>query len=109
MKMGNKCGSCVHYTGAGDWDLCCIISERRLCYAKDDACEKYSENPIKHRYYIVMDGQVIATHNDQIGIHPVYAIRLMGEDLSERMEKANKEYWTDALTEVTEDKGNEMA
>ena len=95
-----KCGTCQHFIGAGDWDLCCMISERRLCYKNDDACEKYEENPIKHRYYVVMDGQVIAMHNDKVGIHPVYAISLMGQDLSERMEKSNKKYWPEQLEEV---------
>jgi len=47
-----------------------------------------------------MDGQVIAIHNDKVGIHPVYAIHLMGNDLSERMEKIDKEYWTEQLEEV---------
>lgn len=96
----NKCGTCKHYTGAGDWDLCCMKSKRRLCYRNDDACEEWEENPIKHRYYIVMDNQVIVRHEDKVGIHPVYAIKLMAEDLSEMIEKTNKEYWTDALEEV---------
>lgn len=73
---------------------------RRLTYGYDDACEKYESNPIKHQYCVVMDGQVIATHYDTVGIHPVYAISLMGKDLSERMEKAEKDKWTDALEEA---------
>ena len=100
----DKCGTCQHYIGAGDWDLCCEKNVRRLTYGYDDACEQYEPNPIKHRYWVVMDNQVIATHFDKTGIHPVYAIKLMADDLSERMEKANKEYWTDALEEVK--KGN---
>ena len=96
----DKCGTCIHYTGAGDWDLCCMKSMRRLTYGYYDACEKYEPNPIKHRYYVVMDGQVIAMHNDKIGIHPVYAISLMGQELSEMMEKADKEEWIDALNEA---------
>lgn len=98
-----KCGTCKHYTGAGDWDLCCNKSMRRLCYSRDDACEKYEENPIKHRYYIVMDNQVIVRHEDKVGIHPVYAIKLMAEDLAEKLEQKDKEYWTDALEEVKKD------
>ena len=96
----DKCGTCKHYIGAGDWDLCCGINMRRLTYGYDDACEKYESNPIKHRYWVAMDGQVIAIHNDTVGIHPVYAISLMGQELSERMEKANKENWPDALAEA---------
>ena len=80
--------------------MCCTKSIRRLTYEYYDACEQYEQNPIKHRYYVVMDGQVIAIHNDKVGIHPVYAIHLMGNDLSERMEKIDKEYWTEQLEEV---------
>ena len=83
----NKCGTCKHFTGAGDLDLCCMKSVRRLCYRDYEACEQYEENPIKHRYYVVMDGQVIQTLEDKDGIHPVYAITLMAQALSERMEK----------------------
>ena len=104
----SKCGTCKHYTRAGDWDLCCMKSKRRLCYDKDDACEEYEENPIKHMYYVVMDGQVIAHHNDKVGIHPAYAISLMGQDLSERMQEKNKEYWTDALNDVIHDRKGEQ-
>ena len=99
MKM-NKCGTCKHYTGAGDFDLCCMKSKRRLCYRNDDACEEWEENQIKHTYYVVMDGQVITTLSDRKGIHPVYAISLMGQALSEMMEKAEKETWPEALEEV---------
>ena len=99
----NKCGTCKHYTGAGDFDLCCMKSKRRLCYRNDDACEEWEENPIKHTYYVVMDGHVIAIHRDRIGIHPVYAISLMGKELSERMEKAEKDTWSEALDEAKKD------
>ena len=98
----NTCGTCKHFTGAGDFDLCCMKDMRRLCYRHYEACEAWEENPIKHTYYVVMDGQVVATHKDRIGIHPVYAISLMGQDLSERIEKANKEYWIDAIKEITD-------
>lgn len=96
----NKCGTCKHYTGAGDYDLCCMKSKRRLCYRDNDACEEWEENPVKHQYWIVMDGQVIAKHIDRVGIHPVYAIHLMGQELSERMQEIDKEYWPEKLEEV---------
>lgn len=80
--------------------MCCTIGMRRLCHKNDDACEKHEENPIKHRYYVVMDGEVIAIHNDTVGIHPVYAMKLMADDLSERMEKIEKESWTEQLKEA---------
>lgn len=67
--------------------MCCMKSMRRFCYKDYDACEEYEENPIKHRYYIVMDSQVICHYEDKIGIHPVYAIHLMGNDLSEKWKK----------------------
>lgn len=34
------CGECKYFCNAGDFDLCCAINERRLCYANDEACEK---------------------------------------------------------------------
>lgn len=80
--------------------MCCMKSKRRLCYRNDDACEEWEENQIKHRYYIVMDNQVICHFEDKVGIHPVYAIHLMGNDLSEKMEKIDKEYWSEQLEEV---------
>ena len=99
----NKCGTCKHFTGAGDFDLCCMIDQRRLCYKHYDACEKYEENPIKHRYYVAMDNEVICRLNDIVGIHPVYAIKLMAADLSERMEKVEKDTWPEALKEARKD------
>lgn len=52
----NKCGTCEHYIGGGDWDLCCTIKhptskEREkgatfifghLCYEDTNACDMYS-------------------------------------------------------------------
>lgn len=37
------CGVCRNYTGAGDWDLCCMANEKRLCYKNTDAigCKSY--------------------------------------------------------------------
>ena len=40
------CGSCEHFIGAGDWDLCCDIKHEGypcgfLCYEYTDACEYY--------------------------------------------------------------------
>lgn len=96
----NKCGTCKYFTGAGDWDLCCMKDKRRLCYEYYDACDEFEEKPVKHTYHVAMDGHVIARYNDKAGIHPVYAISLMGQELSERMEKADKENWTDALNEA---------
>lgn len=100
--MEKKCGNCKHFTGAGDFDLCCMKGKRRLCYKNYDACEEWEENPVKHVYYVVMDGEVIAIHRDTVGIHPAYAISLMGQELSEKMQNSEKEYWTDALAEVKE-------
>ena len=47
-----------------------------------------------------MDGHVITTLSDREGIHPVYAISLMGQGLSEMIEKADKETWHEALEEI---------
>ena len=87
MQNVDKCGTCKHFTNAGDYDLCCGISMRRLCYKDDDACEKWESNPVKHLYYVVRDGEVIQMLKDTEGIHPVYAISLMAQYLSERMQK----------------------
>lgn len=49
------CGKCTHYTGAGDWNLCCDIEhptpkERdqgldfywgHLCYEDTEACDMF--------------------------------------------------------------------
>ena len=86
-----KCGTCKYFTYAGDWDLCCTKSMRRLCYKNDDACESWEEAEIKHTYWAVMDNEVIAIYKDHEGIHPVYAIKLMADDLADRMQKAAKE------------------
>lgn len=51
----NKCGTCRHYTGCGDWNLCCTIQHPtpkekemgmtflfgHLCYEDMDACDMY--------------------------------------------------------------------
>lgn len=83
----HKCGTCKHFTYAGDWDLCCMKSKRRLCYKNDDACEEWEEAEIKHTYWVVRDNEVIAIYKDHEGIHPVAAITDMARELSERMEK----------------------
>ena len=51
----NKCGTCEHYIGGGDWNLCCTIKHPtpkeqengmtfifgHLCYKNTDACDMY--------------------------------------------------------------------
>ena len=51
----NKCGTCKHYIGGGDWNLCCTIKHPtpkeqengmtfifgHLCYKNTDACDVY--------------------------------------------------------------------
>lgn len=41
-----KCGTCKHYIGGGDWNLCCT---RRydLCYEDTDACGIYERDDRK--------------------------------------------------------------
>lgn len=41
-----NCGSCGHYIGGGDWNLCCDIPHKDypcgfLCYEDTKACEHY--------------------------------------------------------------------
>ena len=47
--MEKQCGSCKHFCDAGDWDLCCVINERRLCYRNYEACDKYEYSEEKVR------------------------------------------------------------
>ena len=51
----DKCGTCKHYIGCGDWNLCCDIPHPtlkekemgmtflfgHLCYEDTDACDMY--------------------------------------------------------------------
>lgn len=75
--MERKCGTCKSFTGAGDFDLCCLRGIKRLCYKNTDACEKWEESPIKHRYIITRDNEVIMAFNDLEGMHPVSALAAM--------------------------------
>lgn len=45
------CGTCRHFTGAGDYDLCCKVSARRLCYEDSPKCEQYEHDPDYHKKY----------------------------------------------------------
>lgn len=52
----NKCGTCEHYIGGGDWNLCCTIKHPtpkeqekgttfifgHLCYEDTNACDMYA-------------------------------------------------------------------
>ena len=44
----NHCGTCKHFIGGGDWNLCCD-QMYDLCYKITPACEKYeySEETVK--------------------------------------------------------------
>ena len=53
-----------------------------------------------HTYSVLMDGRVIVTHTDTEGIHPVYAITLMGNKLSQYMTDANKGTISESLEEA---------
>lgn len=43
--MSNRCGACKYFIDAGDYDLCCQINKRRLCYPLTEACDGYVELP----------------------------------------------------------------
>ena len=53
-----------------------------------------------HTYSVLMDGRVIVTYTDTEGVHPVYAIMLMCDKLSQYMMDANKETISEALEEA---------
>ena len=45
------CKDCIHFIGAGDWDLCCAKSHEGypfgfLCYEDTPACEKFEEKEL---------------------------------------------------------------
>ena len=40
VKFKQTCGSCRHYIGGGDWNLCCDL-KYGLCYLDTIACDKY--------------------------------------------------------------------
>lgn len=58
----DKCGTCKHYIGAGDWNLCCGIHHPtpkeqemgktfifgHLCYENTDACDMYEPKGESH-------------------------------------------------------------
>ncbi len=39
-EQTNACGSCKHFIGGGDWNLCCDI-KYDLCSAGTRACDDY--------------------------------------------------------------------
>lgn len=46
------CATCKHFTGCGDWDLCCDLPHPEspfgfLCYGDTPACERYEERKPK--------------------------------------------------------------
>ena len=53
-----------------------------------------------HTYSVLMDGRVIVTYTDTEGIHPVYAITLMGQKLSQYMTDTGKVTISDSLEEA---------
>ena len=45
-RVGAKCGTCRHFLGGEDWDLCCELSHPEypcgfLCYEDTAACDQY--------------------------------------------------------------------
>ena len=58
----NKCGTCEHFTGGGDWNLCCNISHPtpkekemglelyfgHICYKDTEACDMYEPKGESH-------------------------------------------------------------
>lgn len=42
-ESSKTCGTCNHFMGGGDWNLCCD-QMYDLCYENTKACEKYELN-----------------------------------------------------------------
>lgn len=43
FRKHDVCGQCAHFIGMGDWDLCCKKQERRLTYAREEACPSFEQ------------------------------------------------------------------
>lgn len=46
-----RCGSCAHFMGCGDWNLCCSLPHPEapfgfLCYEDTPACERFAEKEV---------------------------------------------------------------
>ena len=48
VRLGKRCGTCKHFLGGGDWNLCCDLPHPEytygfLCYKDSIACDDYEE------------------------------------------------------------------
>ena len=48
MEKSERCGTCKHFIGGGDWNLCCDLPHEDypcgfLCYEDTVACKDYEE------------------------------------------------------------------
>ena len=83
--MEITCDNCRNYDANKD---VCLKYDHNIGLTVEECFEsKQKEEPVKHIYYVVRDKEIIQTYVDNGGIHPVYAIKLMAEELSERMQK----------------------
>lgn len=63
--MNKTCGSCTHYLGGGDWNLCCD-QMYELCYKDTPACDKY--NPLYDATLVCPEcGYPASFHETDIG------------------------------------------
>lgn len=54
-KYVMKCGTCKHFVGGGDWNLCCDLPHENypcgfLCYEDTAACKDYEEGKYEWHY-----------------------------------------------------------
>lgn len=54
MEKNERCGTCKHFIGGGDWNLCCDLPHPDypcgfLCYEDTVACKDYKEG--KYEWY----------------------------------------------------------
>lgn len=54
-KYAKKCGTCKHFIGGGDWNLCCDLHHPDypcgfLCYEDTVACKDYKEGKYEWHY-----------------------------------------------------------
>lgn len=55
--MADVCGTCRHFIGGGDWNLCCT-EMYDLCYRFTQACDKYEYSAEKMKELDERDRQL---------------------------------------------------
>ena len=102
------CGSCLHFIGAGDWNLCCALPPPEspygfLCYEDTPACEQYETTQFCERVHALQKQSGCSIHSCREAIAyadahegctaigylkaKVFAVNTKGMSLEERVRK----------------------